>query len=409
MNWGAIPPEVFGCIVRQVGNVETSGALSLVCKQWRGLMRNPMTNALFARYKGVYHRKDFKNKRRPTHLHLLEGSTLHPNKIDTSWLVELRIDNAAAFSFEKIGHSDLLMLDTLVLGNVRCLVDVAMFLGSCRVSRLELQCQQKPTLMSIVTVCAAPRHRRPPKSLDDVIAPIPADAIQWNSEYRLRASPPHAHFCKRAWANIVMTNPIETISYLCGYYEVQAKVVCGTPGEVKLVRLDPIGGHMSAIALMAPAFQATAPMEVWTEPDLDRDPATQMDADEMIAIEQDRIVRFTMDTTIASHRLHFNLFVKEIEVHGTGLRSAAFYINTFTNQRPGDRNEPTIIKYHMIRGRSVDADGVVRIPIGANFSRSDVARITVYGKPSPNPVTVVGKTENIFHSHMGMGGLVYNA
>lgn len=392
-----LPPEVFGRIAHSLGAEREIAKLSLVCKRWSALVHDPMAAALPARYSGVHcHAKEF--GRRPTHLHLSAGSTLRLKSLDLSWLMELHLDDAWKVNLEPLGGAAPL-LDKLTLKSRLHIFhgddSYEKFMSGHRVSELEMHIHPiDPFLL------AAKRPRPPPPVAP--VAPIPSDAIEWESELDLRAKCPRDHFATRVVARMIITNGFETIHHVRGVHRLQTKVVVGRPGDVVTVELDPLNGFAGINGWQIAYYQATSPIKVWSVEDTTRNasPEAWQDLKAEFEFFSDQLMTTETKSKTPSS-LHFNLLVTDLEFHGPNLGAAVVHVDYMTNAMPGEQiNDFEMFVY---RGRAVDADGVVRIPLNANLSRCNVCQIWT-DQPDKSKITVVGKTKNIFMFEHGASG-----
>jgi len=397
-----LPPEVFGHIVGSLGVEQEIAKIPLVCKRWNALIHDPMAGALPARYSGDY-RTSNELKRRPTHLWLLEGSTLRLKSLDLSWLMELHIDNASRVKLEPLNGAAP-MLDKLTLrsrGQIFYGGDsYEKFIGGHRVSELEMQGHPIDPRLLVTRL-----YRSPP--LVTPVESIPPDAIEWNSEFGVKAKNPRNHFVARIVAKIIISDPsgVETINHIRGGGVLQTKVVVGQPGDTVFVELDPLNGFAGIIGHYEIYYQSTAPIRVWSVEDTAR--GADNESWGKIDVDFEYFTDQVMTGKVKEGgpcRLYFGLLVTNLEIYGPNLGAAAVHVDYMTNTMPGD----PIMNSHMLvyRGRAVDADGVVRIPLNSNLSRSDCCKIWT-DQPSDSRVTVVGKTKNIFRFRHGCSGSVF--
>jgi len=399
-----LPPELFGKIMHDTGHVATVANAALVCKDWHALMCDPMAGALPARYAGVYHHHHANElRRRPTHLRLLAGSTLSLAALDLSWLVELIVDDASLIDLTPLEKSLTPLLESVTIHGVhRDKIPTAL-----AVPRIEIQYRESgnfllhpPAVLPLDTAFKR-RQRDRPK-----IAPIPSDAIRWTDTWGLRASPPFPHFTTRVWATIIVSKGPEVITHIRGGRLIQSRVVFGRPGQAVTVELDPLNGFAGVGGYLNVFYQATSPIMVWSTSDPSRDASVRAVShlDEEFEIEQNHLTRYVAKPGEGID-LHFNLVVTELEVRGSGLGAASVWIPNMTDQFVHTQaSYPPLT--NVIRGRAVDADGVVRIPLNVNFSRND--RVLLWTDlPAGSVATVVAKTKNVFVFLQGGSGVMY--
>lgn len=388
--------------MRSLGVEQEIAKIPLVCKRWNELIHDSMAGALPARYSGDYRTANELN-RRPTHLWLLKGSTLRLKLLDLSWLMELHIDDASQVKLEPLNGAAP-MLDKLTLksrGQVFYGSDsYEKFMGGHRVSELEMQVHPiDPRLL------ATRRYRSPPPVTP--VEPIPSDAIEWNSEFGIKAKNPRNHFATRICAKIIISSlsGVETITHNRGGHVLQTKVVVGQPGETVFVELDTLNGYAGIIGVQEIYYQSTAPIRVWSVEDTERgaDVKSWGETDVDFVYLDDQLLTGKV-TAERPCPLYFNLLVTDLEIYGPNLGAAVVHVDFLCSAMPGTSvdNFETLV----YRGRAVDADGVVRIPLNANLSRSNFCQIWT-DQPSDSRVTVVGKTKNIFRFRRGCSGAMF--
>lgn len=416
-GWDTFPPELFGEIAAHLDRPSLA-VLPCVCRRWKALFEDRLSNAMPTSWAGSYTTHDLLNKGSRIHdLWLKQPARIDLARIDTRRLRRLRINE---YSINKA--CTLTAIEDLDLSEATA-EGLNVLVRDRKLARLRAQFKTPShALPEIASLCDGGPAYLPPRPASN--SRPPAHATRWitrpASFSTFDAFHPvvggDRHLASKAWAKVTI-HPLgfSHLQIKAAANTIISRYVFGTPGQPEWIELDPLGGWIVGTAFMSVVVQCTSNIEVYTLDDSSETVQGTQEHNVKMLIRTHQMLTLPGDTI--KKNLFFTGYVSEIHVRCPGLRSAGlhfpwcsseFLIWKSNPELPLPKGYPSTRGANVGIAASADADGVVRLKVHANFSRVDVANLLVRSSAtSADRMVVVAHGDNVLRHVSGGMGLLY--